>query len=63
MSCLPLQEELLALLLDIPVRMMDRKLSLLAGKILLYFAENNQVCVGLQCLNVRFYCCNIIKIM
>lgn len=34
------QEELLDILLDIPVRMMDKKLSLLAGKILLYFAEN-----------------------
>ncbi|XP_052213965.1 uncharacterized protein LOC127832502 [Dreissena polymorpha] len=36
------QEELLEILLDIPVRMMDKKLNLLAGKILLYFAENNQ---------------------
>ncbi|WAR13955.1 hypothetical protein MAR_004060 [Mya arenaria] len=35
-------EELLEILLDIPVRMMDKKLNLLAGKILLYFAENNQ---------------------
>lgn len=34
------QEELLDILLDIPMRMMDKKLSLLAGKILLYLAEN-----------------------
>ena len=45
MTCmfLLLQEELLDILLDIPIRMMDKKLSLLAGKILLYFAENPQV--------------------
>lgn len=38
-----LQEELLEILLDLPVRMMDKKLNVLAGKILLYFAENSQV--------------------
>ena len=31
------------ILLEIPIRMMDKKLSLLAGKILLYFAENPTV--------------------
>ncbi|XP_045163424.1 uncharacterized protein LOC123527809 [Mercenaria mercenaria] len=36
------QEELLEILLDIPVRTNDNKLSLLAGKILLYFAEHDQ---------------------
>jgi len=35
----------LEILLDLPVRMMDKKLNVLAGKILLYFAENPQVCV------------------
>ena len=40
---LSFQEELLDILLDIPMRMMDKKLSLLAGKILLYLAENPTV--------------------
>ena len=47
-----LQEELLDILLDIPVRMMDKKLSLLAGKILLYFAENAKV--SLCCAYIAF---------
>ncbi|GFO00497.1 vacuolar protein 8 [Plakobranchus ocellatus] len=38
------QEELLLLLLDLPFRTMDEKLFLLAGKILLYFAENRETC-------------------
>ncbi|KAL4221840.1 hypothetical protein ACF0H5_020094 [Mactra antiquata] len=36
------QEDLLLILLELPIRMMDKKLSILAGKILLYFAEHDQ---------------------
>ncbi|GFR79789.1 armadillo BTB arabidopsis protein [Elysia marginata] len=39
-----LEEDLLALLLDLPYRTMDEKLYLLAGKILLYYAENRETC-------------------
>lgn len=37
------QEDLLEILLDLPLKTMDEKLYLLAGKILLYYAENQQV--------------------
>ncbi|XP_012945775.1 uncharacterized protein LOC101853990 [Aplysia californica] len=38
------QEDLIGLLLDLPFRSLDEKLYLLAGKILLYFAENKETC-------------------
>ncbi|KAJ8319922.1 hypothetical protein KUTeg_001509 [Tegillarca granosa] len=38
------QEDLLEILLDLPLKTMDEKLYLLAGKILLYYAENQQTC-------------------
>lgn len=38
------QEDLIGLLLDLPFRTMDEKLFLLAGKILLYYAENRETC-------------------
>ena len=41
------QRELVSILLDLPFRCLDDKLNLLAGKILLYFAENKESCVNL----------------
>ncbi|XP_041377932.1 uncharacterized protein LOC121390227 [Gigantopelta aegis] len=38
------QEDLLEVLLDLPFKSLDEKLYLLAGKILLYYAENRQTC-------------------
>ncbi|CAC5381300.1 unnamed protein product [Mytilus coruscus] len=38
------QEELLDILLELPLKTMDEKLYLIAGKILLYYAENKATC-------------------
>lgn len=38
-----IQDDLMEILLDFPNKTLDEKLYLLAGKILLYYAENRQV--------------------
>ncbi|CAG2211660.1 unnamed protein product [Mytilus edulis] len=42
------QEELLDILLELPLKTMDEKLYLIAGKILLYYAENKDTCKQTQ---------------
>lgn len=41
------QDELLDILLQLPMKTMDEKLYLIAGKILLYYAENHMTCKNL----------------
>ncbi|KAK3104942.1 hypothetical protein FSP39_013664, partial [Pinctada imbricata] len=42
------QEELMEILLELPMKSMDEKLYILAAKILLYYAENRQTCEELM---------------
>ena len=58
-----LQDELLKLLLDLPLQTTDERLYLLAGKILLYFAENREVeflCRVFKRIHTSFYPFNCI---
>ena len=42
------QEELMDILLELPLNTMDEKLYLIAGKILLYYAENHNTCTQMM---------------
>ena len=42
------QEELMDILLELPLKTMDEKLYLIAGKILLYYAENHNTCTQMM---------------
>lgn len=52
-----LQENLLEVLLELPMNTMDEKLYLLAGKILLYYAENRPVCYPLNTYSIQGNIC------
>lgn len=42
------QEELMDILLELPLKTMDEKLYLIAGKVLLYYAENHNTCTQMM---------------